>query len=159
MSGNKKILLEIEHSLGGRIASMLLNCIGIIFCLFFFFSIENYFVTSLLCIIIFIFFYNIINTLIFKKLVFTDKQIVKQFFNPLKFCIMEISLKYTEMDVEFWNRIWNTKLTFWKKDQKLKTKWKYSFDLTGINDRYIESIKQILIDKQVIKGDEYEWYY
>jgi hypothetical protein len=72
---------------------------------------------------------------------------------------MEISLKYTEMDVEFWNRIWNTKLTFWKKDQKLKTKWKYSFDLTGINDRYIESIKQILIDKQVIKGDEYEWYY
>lgn len=155
----EKILLEIEYSIGGRIISILLNIFGIIFGLCLFFVFENYFVTILLCIIGFLVLYNIMDILVFKKLIFTDKKIIKQYFNPLKICFMNNSLEYEKMSVEFWNRILNTRLTFWEKDKKWKTKWKYSFELIGVNDKNIETIKQILIDKKVIKGDEYEWYY
>lgn len=156
---DEKILLEIEHSTGGRIASILLNVLGIIFCLLFFFLLENYFVKTLLCIVVLILLYSIANILVFKKLIFTDKRIIKQYFNPLKFCIMNDSLEYAKMSVQFWNRILNSRLTFWEKGKKWRTKWKYSFGLIGVSDKNIENIKQILIDKKIIKGDEYEWHY
>ena len=155
---DEKILLEIEHSTGGCIASILLNVLGIIFCLLFFLF-ENYFVKTLSCIIVLILLYNIVNILVFKKLIFTDKKIIKQYFNPLKFCIMNVSLEYTKMSVQFWNRILNSRLIFWEKGKKWRIKWKYSFSLIGVSDKNIENIKQILIDKKIIKGDEYEWYY
>lgn len=151
------ILLEMENNIGGCITVTLLNVFGIIFCLMFFFLFENYFVKTLSCIGVLILLYNIVNILVFKKLTFTDKRIIKKYFNPMKFCIVNDSLEYTKMNVQFWNRFLNSRLTFWEKGKKWRTKWEYSFSLIGIDDKNIENIKQILIYKEVIKGDEYEW--
>lgn len=153
------ILLEIENNIGSCITATLLNIFGIIFCLMFFFLFENYFVKTLSFIGVLILLYNIANILVFKKLTFTDKRIIKKYFNPMKFCIANDSLEYTKMNVQFWNRILNSRLTFWEKGKKWRTKWKYSFSLIGIDDKNIKNIKQILTYKEVIKGDEYEWNY
>ncbi len=144
MKNNPEILLEVKNSLYGNIISLFINTFYITALLIISTIIPNFIFKIFLIIIRFVFIYNLSNLLLFKKLIFTNKGVITNYFSIFKLSKIEISLDYKDMEYEFWERTWSTRLTLWEKNKKMKTRWFYSFDLLGYNRNSIQKIKKIL---------------
>jgi len=153
---NEKPLLVIEYKPLGRIGALMLRIFAVILGLFFLLA-NNYFANFFGIFFILIFVLDFFNITLFDRLVFYDDALVKEssIFNNS----YTRKLKYHEAEVMISGAFFGGTLMFWEKGRRWKTAWFFTFDLLPISNNEIRAIKQILIEKQVIKGDEHEWNY
>ncbi len=155
-SKENKPLLIIEYSLFGRIFVLLFR-IFMIFVGFILIHIDSIFVNFLgfMCITFGIL--DFLNILTFYRLIFYQDKLVKEyyFFNEKH----KNRLSYSDLEVMVSKRFFGGTLMFWKKNKRWKTILFFKFDLFPIKNEEFKKIKKILIEKNIIKGDENEWNY
>lgn len=148
---DEEILLEIKYGFLGRCIALLLRIFGIYIGIFFLMAFQSYIVKiiAIFCIVFCIL--DFLNILFFRKLFFCTNYVLKE-------SILKKSyLNYSIAEVMVSKGYFGGTLMFWKKHQRIKTILNFNFDLLPITNQEFKRIKQILIDKKVIKGDEYEW--
>ncbi|WP_418178905.1 hypothetical protein ACNSOO_07975 [Aliarcobacter lanthieri] len=159
---DKNILLELKYNFFGRIFRMLFYMFGIIISILLF-NINLF--SSLVAAVVFtLIVYIICDMCFFERVIFTNYHVIKEWrifgksiFNKIKYkdLIIEHSQK-----IHFGSGL----LIFYKSNYKgyLKKIFKRLFffiELAPINKNDIKKIREILIEKKILKGDEYDWKY
>jgi hypothetical protein len=155
-SKKNKPLLNIEYNFYGKIFILLFRIFMTLVGLFLIF-IDNIFVNFLGFMLIIFGILDFINILTFYRLIFCQDELVKEyyFFNDKH----KKRLNYSDLEVMVSKRFFGGTLMFWKKNKRWKTILFFKFDLFPIKNEEFKKIKKILIEKNIIKGDENEWNY
>ena len=154
---DKNILLELKISSEGLVVGMLICILSIFlgFYLIFFTKQIMSFLFGLLFIIMFI--YKLLDIWFFKRVIFINycdmkewKGVGKIYFNKIKYKNLKVVIAKRGFIIKsfvFKN----------KKHNFFKTLFCFGVDLFLTKEANIEKMKDILIEKKVLKGDEYGW--
>ena len=154
---DKNILLELKISSEGLVVGMLICILSIFlgFYLIFFTKQIMSFLFGLLFIIIFI--YKLLDIWFFKRVIFINYCVIKKWkvFGKIYFN----KIKYKNLKVVIAKRGFIIKSFVFKnkKHNFFKTLFCFGVDLFLTKEANIEKMKDILIEKKVLKGDEYGW--
>lgn len=150
----EEVLLEIEYSVLGKLSILFFRlmafCLGIGMIL-----IDSLFaqIFGVLCL-----FYGWIGfflSLFFIKIVFYKKYI-KTSWNILGW-IFDKYILYSEVSVMKSNGIFGGSISFLDKKNRLYSMFFFTIDQLPLTKEEILQIKNILIEKKIIEGDEYVW--
>jgi hypothetical protein len=116
--------------------------------------IDNWFVKVFGALITLVMFVKILDMLLFKKLSFTETYIIKEWYllGEKKFLISE--LKATTV-----KNLWSGIIFFDKPNSSFFERLAMNFETFPIGNKQFKKIKEILIEKNVIQGNEHEWNY
>jgi hypothetical protein len=135
----------------------------LVFVLFYSFSIfiglflllvPNWFANIFGWILVIITVIDTINILFFKSLEFHDDFLVKRWF-----IFGDKQIKYEYLKVGASKRIWSGTISFSDKHKSYFLNFLMSFETFPIGNNGFRKIRDILIEKKVIHGDEHDWNY
>jgi len=147
-------LFFIEYSFLSKILVLLFRLLGV-FLGDFFISIDNIFVILIGIIFLIVGLWGFLVNIFFIKMIFYNSKIETQW-NIFGFKFSK-TLLYSLMEVTKLNSTFGGSLMFWDRRSRLKTIYFFIIDLLPVSRVEIKKIKNILVEKKVIQGDEYEW--
>jgi len=147
-------LFFIEYSFLSTILVLLFRLSGV-FLGDFFISVDNIFVTLIGIIFLIVGLWGFLVNIFFIKMIFYNSKIETQW-NIFGFKFSK-TLLYSLMEVTKLNSTFGGSLMFWDRRSRLKTIYFFIIDLLPVSRVEIKKIKNILVEKKVIQGDEYEW--
>ena len=148
-------LFFIEYSFLSKILVLLFRLLGV-FLGDFFISIDNIFVILIGIIFLIVGLWGFLVNIFFIKMIFYNSKIETQW-NIFGFKFSK-TLLYSFMEVMKLNgKLLGGSLMFWDRRSRLKTIYFFIIDLLPVSRVEIKKIKNILVEKKVIQGDEYEW--
>jgi hypothetical protein len=150
----EKILLELEYNLFKMIIALSFRILGVLLGIFFLLAFENNIVKIISLITILFFLADLLSVLLFQQIVFTDNGV------RITFSLF-LENKYYEYSIVRVMKSNGTifgggSISFYDKRKKYINIFG-NIDLFPVSTNDINQIKNILIEKKVIKGDEYEW--
>jgi hypothetical protein len=150
----EKILLEIKYNLFKKIVALSFRVLGVSLGIFFLLAFENNIVKIISLITILFFLSDFLSVLLFQKIAFTDNGV------RITFSLF-VKNKYYEYSIVRVMKLNGTifgggSISFYDKKKKYINIFG-NIDLLPVSTNNINQIKNILIEKKVIKGDEYEW--
>ncbi len=150
----KEILLEIEYGFYGRIFALGFRIFGILIGLFFVLMFQNYIVKIISMIVIVFFILDFLGIFLFERLVFTNDRacLIYKYFLKSKFFDYK-SFKVTKSNGTIFG---GGSISFYNKEKKHLNIFE-KIDMLCISNETIEQLKKYLINKKILKGDEYEW--
>jgi hypothetical protein len=98
--------------------------------------------------------HSILDILFFKTLIFNDDSIVKEWFYFGK-----KKIKIEDLKVSVSKRLWTGTIVFSDKNKGYFSNTFMSFETFPIGNEGFRKIREILIEKNIIKGDENGWNY
>lgn len=156
MTNTKYSLFTIQYG-NGKILVLLFRLLALVLGLGFM-QINNIFVQIFGIVILLFGIIGFFKNMFFQKMVFYDEFIEVQW-NILGFNFVQ-STTYINIEASKSNGIFGGSLSFISQNNKrdrFYTMFFFSIDLLPLNKEEIKDIKKILIEKKVIKGDEYVW--
>ena len=148
-----KMLLEIEYEPLAKLLALSFRILGIMLTLFFFFAFQSYIVKIISILVVLFFILDFLGILLFQKLIFMDSGI-KLLFNSV---VKNKYFEYSVLKVMKSNgRLGGGTIAFYNSSKKYLNFFN-CIDLLPIRKDEVLQMKEILIKKNVIKGDEYEW--
>ena len=150
----EEILLEIKYDLHGRIYALFFRIFGILIGLFFFSMFQNYIIKIISIIIILFFILDFLGIFLFERLILiNDKACLRyKYFIKSKFFSYK-SLRVTKSNGTIFG---GGSISFYNKEKKQLNIFE-KIDMLCISNETIEQLKKYLINKKILKGDEYEW--
>ncbi len=148
-----KMLLEIEYEPLAKLLALSFRILGIMLTLFFFFAFQSYIVKIISILVVLFFILDFLGILLFQKLIFMDSGI-KLLFNSV---VKNKYFEYSVLKVMKSNgKLGGGTIAFYNGSKKYLNFFD-SIDLLPIRKDEVLQMKEILIKKNVIKGDENEW--
>ena len=148
-------LFFIKYSFLSKILVLLFRLLGV-FLGDFFISVDNIFVILIGIIFLIVGLWGFLVNIFFIKMIFYNSKIETQW-NIFGFKFSK-TLLYSFMEVMKLNgKLLGGSLMFWDRRSRLKTIYFFIIDLLPVSRVEIKKIKNILVEKKVIQGDEYEW--
>lgn len=120
----------------------------------FFILIGNWFTIFFGSILIFVSLLNAIDICFFKALIINDNFLIKEWY-----LFGKRSIKISNLSAVVAKRLWSGTIFFREKNDAVIGGFLMNFEVFPIGNSGFKQIKKILIEKQVIKGDENEWNY
>lgn len=140
-----------------KIVALIFRIFGVLLGLFFFFVEINIFI-SIFGLLIFLYaFVSFVDIVLFASIEFSADKIIKKW----SFFSFDITkeIRYEVIEVTVSKRFFGGMLMLWEKGKRLQTALFFILDLMPITNNEFRAIKQILIEKKIIGGDEHEWNY
>ncbi|QKF82392.1 hypothetical protein AEBR_1912 [Halarcobacter ebronensis] len=152
------IILTLEYNLGWRIFILSFFIFSIYFSSIFIIFYINLlmFIIGLMCCLLFTFVF--LDTIFFKRVIFTKFNVIKYWSIFGKNYINKIKYKDLKIIHSKKGYVFGT-LNFTEKKAGFFKRFCFFVSLTPLQDETIKQVKQILIEKEILKGDEYDWNY
>ena len=150
----EEILLEIEYDLLGRIFALLFRMFGILIGFFFFLMFQNYIVKITSMIVILFFIVDFLGIFLFERLILTNDKVCLRY----KYFIKSKFFSYKSVRVTKSNGtiFGGGSISFYNKEKKHLNIFE-KIDMLCVSNETIKQLKKYLINKKILKGDEYEW--
>jgi len=116
--------------------------------------IENWFAVLFGLLLIIIGFISMLDILFFKVLIFYDEYLIKEWF-----VFGKKKIKFDNLEVSTSKRVWTGTIFFRDKRKNYFTQFFMNFEIFPIGNKGFREIRQILINKKIILGDENGWNY
>ncbi len=146
---NEKIIFEYDNfkRLVILVAYFIVMILGLLFI-----SISQWFAIILGYLLFVVGIFYFIDILFFKCLIITNKSIIKEWV-----LFGKIEVKYENLSVIVAKRIWTGQVLFKNINRTYFYNRLMIFEIFPIGNKGFEKLKNILINKKIIKGEEYEW--
>lgn len=146
---NEKIIFEYDNfkRLVILVAYFIVMILGLLFI-----SISQWFAIILGYLLFVVGIFYFIDILFFKCLIITNKSIIKEWV-----LFGKIEVKYENLSVIVAKRIWTGQVLFKNINRSYFYNRLMIFEIFPIGNKGFEKLKNILINKKIIKGEEYEW--
>jgi hypothetical protein len=145
--------IRFEYNNLKRIFISIAFSIIIILGLFFVF-IENWFAALFGLLLIIIGFISMLDIIFFKVLIFYDEYLIKEWF-----VFGKKKIKFDNLEVSTSKRVLTGAIFFRDKRKNYFTQFFMNFEIFPIGNKGFREIRQILINKNIISGDENGWNY
>lgn len=150
----EEILLEIEYDFYRKIFALFFRIFGILIGLFFFLMFQNHIVKVILMIVILFFILDFLGIFLFERLVFTNNKACLKYKYFLKSKFFDYkSLRVTKSNGTIFG---GASIAFYNREKK-QLKIFEKIDMLCISNETIKQLKKHLINKKILKEDEYEW--
>lgn len=97
---------------------------------------------------------SMLDVVFFKVLIFYDEYFIKEWF-----VLGKKKIKFDNLDVSTSKRVWTGTIFFRDKRKNYFTQFFMNFEIFPIGNKDFRAIRQILIEKKIILGDENGWNY
>ncbi|MDD3009479.1 MAG: hypothetical protein PHQ70_11535 [Arcobacter sp.] len=150
----EEILLEIKYDLYGRIFALFFRMFGILIGFFFFLMFQNYIVKITSMIVILFFIVDFLGIFLFERLILTNDKVCLRY----KYFIKSKFFSYKSVRVTKSNGtiFGGGSISFYNKEKKHLNIFE-KIDMLCVSNETIKQLKKYLINKKILKGDEYEW--
>lgn len=154
---DKNIKLELEYSLKGLVFALLFYIFGVSFCLFImFYGNLFFFIVGLIGFIGCI--YTLLDIWFFRRVIFTNYYVIKEWNAFEKSYFHKIKYKNLELQA-LQKRLISGHIVFKTIGANYFKTFCFQINLIPISKKDLKKVKEVLIIKRVLRGDEYEWNY
>jgi len=148
---NEKIVFEYDNF--KRILIILAYVFGIFLGLVLI-LIDNWFVKVVGILFVIFGLISVIDMSLFKALIFKDDRIVKEWHY-----LGSKKINFEDLEVDIVKRLWSGIIYFKDRNKGSLTRLLMQFEMFPIGNDKFQEIREILINKKIIKGDENGWEY
>jgi len=116
--------------------------------------IDNWFVKVVGILFVIFGLISVIDMSLFKALIFKDDRIVKEWHY-----LGSKKINFEDLEVDIVKRLWSGIIYFKDRNKGSLTRLLMQFEMFPIGNDKFQEIREILINKKIIKGDENGWEY